>query len=77
MARRIHGVAALTGCNSCWVTARIRAGYEYEPGEFVTVVHVGHVPELTAAGWAVIPCMYDDGDDVVDVLCRHLVARVA
>jgi hypothetical protein len=77
MARCVRWIAAVTGCGSCWASARIRPGCEYEPGRFVAVVHGGHVPELEARGWAVIPCMYDDGDDVVDVLCRHLVARVA
>jgi hypothetical protein len=73
--RRRHPVAAVTGCRPCWAAASIRPGYEYEPGRYVTVVHAGHIPELEAAGWAVIPHgMYDDG--MADALCPHLAAEV-
>jgi hypothetical protein len=73
--RRTRGIAAVTGCRPCWTLARIRPGYEYEPDRFVAVVHAGHVPELEAAGWTVIPHgMYDDG--MTDVVCPHLAALV-
>jgi hypothetical protein len=70
-----HGIAAVTGCGSCWTAAGISRGEEYEPGRFLTVVHASCVSDLEAKGWTLIPHgMYGDGVD--DAVCSHLAAEV-
>jgi hypothetical protein len=65
--------ACATACRQC--ATHTGYGREYEPGRYLALIHISHVGELEAQGWAVWPYgMYGDG--TTDVVCPHLSPEV-